>query len=164
MLPKDPGDQFNRGRSLWTPSDVELLQFERKYEVFQDPVTVATRSLETGDITPEAAVALKTFYPTLYDELRFEMITRLSTDEEFTDSLSYNDRLGLSTMLDLDLHASLRLDWIVSQQIMFMERTVPADGAPGITPPGNNGGRPAGGNKSAYGPYGPTKAQSLTER
>jgi hypothetical protein len=164
MLPKDPGDQFSRGKSLWTPSDVEILQFERKYEVFQDPLEVVTRSLSTGDITPEAAGALKTFYPALYDELRFEMMGRLASDEKFTNSLSYNDQVNLSVLLELDLHASLRPDWIASQQTMFMEQVVPPDGAPGVNPAGNNGGRPAGGSKSAYGPYGPTKSQQLTER
>jgi hypothetical protein len=155
-LPRDPGDQFAAGRSLWDPDEVELLTFERYYDAFHDLIGTARRALEEGDITVEAADALKTFAPDLYNEMRVSMMERIATDEEFAESLSYEDQADLSILCELELHSTFRTDWIVEQQAMFDERQEPLKMGP-PSPSASGPGRPPG-------PAGGTAAQMITER
>jgi hypothetical protein len=150
-LPRDPGKAFSKLKSLWKPDPVATEKFARVYEVFQNPVAVANRALDTLEISSEAAKALRTMDPELFTHLRVNVLERLA-HPDVMDSLDYGDQCRLGTLLDLPLHSTLTPRFIAPQQQMFTIRNEPLTLPP--QPGMSNGGGSGGG----------TQAQKLTER
>ena len=148
-LPKDPGNAFNRLKTLWKPDPVETEKFARYYEVFQNPVVVMNRALETGHITPQAAEGLREMWPALFTHLRVEMLHKV-TQPEIMNKLSYDEQVSLGTLLDLPLHSTMMPKFIASQQQMFTLRNEPMGMPQQPGAQGGNGGRPAGPANSPY--------------
>lgn len=156
-LPKDPGNAFNRMKTLWKPSKVEIEQFARFYEVFQNPIAVVRHILKTGKVLPEQAEGLREMYPSLWTDLRVNMLNRLG-DPAVRNKLSYSEQVSLGTLLNLPIHSTMTAKFIAPQQEMFLIRNQPL----GIPPkPGVNGGggRPPGPSSTP----GSTSAQRITE-
>lgn len=153
--PKDPGNAFSGLQSLHKPSDVETEQFARTYEVFHDPVAVITRFTDTGQITPEAAKALQTYWPELWQYSKVELLNNV-TRPGVWDSLGYNQQVNIGLMLGIPLHSTMTTKFIASHQRMFQDRNQlkPTKAMGGTS---NPGGRPAGDSPSA------TQAQRITE-
>lgn len=124
-LPRDPGTAFSHMKTLWHPDAVMMEQFARAYEVFQNPVGVATRWLQNPkSITPEGTRALREFSPELFQHLRVEMLSRLS-QPGMMESLKYHEQVGIGLMLDLEIHSTMSPKFIQAQQEMFAERNQP---------------------------------------
>ncbi len=154
-LPKDPGLAYSNLESLWKPDEVQVEKFSRYYEVFQNPVGVVNRALETGKITLEAAEGLENMNPELFQLLRVEMLHRIS-DPEVRKKMSYEDQVQVGMMLKLVLHSSMDPRNIAAQQQMYTERNKPLEMNPRIRP-GGGAGRPSGPGPSA------TSAQRISE-
>lgn len=124
-LPRDPGTAFSRLKSLWSPDAVLTEQFARSYEVFQNPVGVATKWLANPrTITPEGARAMREMNPELFQHLRVEMINRLSHPGVLS-KMNYHEQVGIGLMLDLEIHSTMSPRFIKAQQEMFAERDQP---------------------------------------
>lgn len=141
-MPKDPGLAYSKLKSIWKPDAITQEKFARYYEVFQNPVAVANRALDTGRITLEAADGLKNMNPEIFSYLRAGMLYRIA-DPEVSDKLTYSDQVHLSMLLDLNLHSTLDPRFIAAQQQMFTERNQPLEMKP-QTQPGGGAGRPPG--------------------
>jgi hypothetical protein len=157
-LPKDPGLAYSALQSLWKPGDVETEKFARAYEVYHNPVEVMMKSLETGQITPEASKAMQDYWPELWGHLRVEMLQRVS-DPAVWKSLGYANQVNLGLMLGVPLHSTMTPQFISQQMQMFTQRKQlqpmgPQTGASQGS--GSAGGRPAE-NRQA------TAAQRITE-
>lgn len=154
-LPKDPGLAYSNLESLWKPDPIAVEKFSRYYEVFQNPVEVVSRALETGKITLEAAEGLENMNPELFQYLRVEMLHRIS-DPEIKKKMSYEDQVQVGMMLKLTLHSTMDPRFISAQQQMYTERNKPLEMNPRIQP-GGGAGRPSGPGPNA------TSAQRITE-
>lgn len=156
-VPRDPGNAFNKLKSLWKPDPIAAEKFARYYRTFQDPVGVMADALNTLNITPEAAEGLREMWPALFTHLRVEMLERIS-DPKVLEDLSYNEQVRLGVLLDLPIHSTMTPQFISSQQEMYVQRNQPLTLAPqpGM---GTSGGRPSGEGS----PYS-TQAQRSTNR
>jgi hypothetical protein len=154
FLPRDPGTAFSRLKSLWKPSDLQVAQFEKAYKVFHDPTSTIEEILMSGNADVTTVEALKTMYPSLYNELQYKMMDRLSTPG-FNESLSYSDQARLSILLGIPIHSSFTPRSIAQTQSMYIsalqnrQSIPPSDGS-------GKGGRPT---KSEP----PTAGQSLLQ-
>lgn len=148
-IPKDPGHAFNKLKTLWKPDPVAMEKFSRYYEVFQNPVAVINRALDSLKITPEAAEGLQHMWPALWTHLRVEALNRIS-DPAIMEKLSYEEQVAFGTLLDIKLHSSMSPRFIASQQQMFAQRKelLPMPPQPGAE--GGKGGRPSGPASSPY--------------
>lgn len=157
QLPKDPGGAFNAFRTLWSPDEATALKFEKVYQVFHDPVGTIDDILHKGHATPEQAEALREMYPELYNNMRTELLFRIS-EPGVWHRMSYSDQVNIGLLLQLPVHSTMRPQFIASQQQMFQQRNDPSTIKP---PPGSGmGSTPQGGR-----PPGPgaTSAQRTTE-
>jgi hypothetical protein len=147
--PKDPGQSIIRGKSTWAPDFISTEKFSRWYEVFHDPVGVAKRMLDTGEIHPESAMALKAMSPETFGELRIGMLERLSEPGQM-EKLSYREQISLGGLLDVPLNSASTPRFISAQQAMFTKRNQPqpvnSARSASTNPSGSgmNGGRPSG--------------------
>lgn len=153
-VPRDPGTMRSRMKSMWAPDDVSTEKFARAYEVFQNPVGVARRALETGEISVEAARALREVSPALFQELRVGMLEKLS-DPANLAKLSYGEQVNLGRLLDITIHSTQTPRFIAAQQAMFQERNQPLTVRP---PGGSTSNNPSGGR-----PPGASAASAITE-
>lgn len=156
-LPRDPGNAFSRMNTLWKPSPVQIEEFARYYEVFQNPVKVMNDIIKTGRVLPQHAEGLREMNPSLFNELRFAMLNRLG-DPALRSKLSYSEQVSLGILLQLPIHSTMTAKFIAPQQEMFLMKNQPL----GISPrPGvdSGGGRPPG----AAATPGATSAQKITE-
>lgn len=156
-LPKDPGLAFNRLQSLWKPDQVATEKFSRYYEVFQNPVAVAVKAMETGKVTLEAAEGLREMNPELWTQVRSNLLYRIS-HPEVLGKMSYDDQVHMGILLGINLHSTMNPQFIAAQQQMFTERNQPLEMNPRVQP-GGGAGRPSGGSP---GPSA-TAAQRITE-
>lgn len=154
FLPKDPGLAFSRLKTLWRPSDLQIAQFEKAYEVYHNPVGVIDQVLLSGNVDVITMTALREMYPSLYGELQYKMLARLQ-EPEFMASLNYGEQARLSIMLDIPIHSNFTPRSIAHTQSMYqsLRRPEPMQNGSGAS----GGGRPA---KSEA----PTAGQSLVGR
>jgi hypothetical protein len=99
----DMGKTLNPFIQAWEPSDGELAQFERYAAAVQDPIGVLDE-LESGSVSSEAVEALKAVYPALYEDVRTQLLERVS---EIETVVPYRDRIQLSIMFGVDLDPSM---------------------------------------------------------
>jgi len=81
----------------FTPSSMQLAQFERYLQVIENPLSVM-EDLEQGTLTREHVQALQQVYPMFYNRLREFMSERL---QDYSEPLSYSKRVQVSILLDL---------------------------------------------------------------
>lgn len=155
-LPKDPGLAFSRLQSLWKPDEVQVEKFARYYEVFQNPVSVAVKAMESGKITLEAAEGLREMNPELWTQVRSNLLFRIS-DPEILGKMGYDDQVHMGILLGINLHSTMNPQFISAQQQMYTERNKPLEMNPRVQP-GGGAGRPSGGPGPSA-----TAAQRITE-
>lgn len=139
MIPRDPG-AVDKLKPLWKPSDVHAAVMAKQLEVFHDPVGVAEQMLSSGEFDPIKTKSLRELAPNLWADMRVNLLQRI-TDPAVRDKLSYQEQIGLSTMLDVPLHSSMDPRYIAMSQQMFMDRNQPfkanprmGQGGPGTMP------------------------------
>jgi hypothetical protein len=154
-VPRDPG-VVSGLKSIWKPSMLQAEVLSRRLQVFHDPVGQAEEMLSTGDFDPIKIKTLKAVAPAVYQELRMGVIDRIA-EPGIMDKMSYNDQIGVGTMLDIPIHSSMRPEHIAASQMLFQVRKEPMP-MPVKSSEGSSGGRPAGNNENA------TQSQRITDR
>lgn len=150
--PRDPGTVSGL-KSIWGPSPLQAIRLGRQLEVFHDPIGEYERMLTTGSFDPIGVKMLKAAAPALYQEGRSLLLARLG-EGNLLESMSYPDQIALSTMLELDIHSSMRPEHIASSQALHLARKEPMEMP--IKPAGSAGGRPPSGSSDA------TASQQIT--
>jgi hypothetical protein len=160
-LPRDPG-VVSGLKSIWKPSSLQAETLARRLAVFHDPVGQAEQMLESGQFDPIKIKTLRAVAPAIWQELRVSTLERLS-EPGVMESLSYEDQIGAGTMLDINIHSSMRPEHIASSLQLFQSRNQPMPSPTPVLRTGgvNNGGgagRPAANSPQA------TQAQKITDR
>lgn len=150
--PRDPGTVSGL-KSIWNPSPLQAMRLGRQLEVFHDPIGEFEKMLSTGSFDPIGIKMLRAAAPALYQEGRSLMLARLG-EGNLLESMSYPDQIALGTMLELDIHSSMRPEHIASSQALHQARKEPMEMP--IKPQGGAGGRPPSGSSDA------TSAQQIT--
>lgn len=137
MAPKDTG-ALNAMQSLWKPSQVQAAILEKQLAVFHDPIGQAKEMLDSGAFDATKIMALQQFAPATWQQMRVGMMQRLS-EPGVAASLTYNQQIGISTLLDLPIHTSMDPAYIATSQQMYMDRSAPLKAKPRA---GQGGGLP----------------------
>jgi hypothetical protein len=151
--PKDPG-AVSGLKSIWKPSAIDAVLFSKRYAVFQNPIGEAKGMLTTGEFDPIKVEALQEIAPNTWQDMRMALLKRV-TEPAVNAKLTYQDQIGLSAMLGINLHTSMSPGFIASSQQLFVK-------ANQITPTPTRAPGPSGGNPSTD--SGATAAQRSTER
>ncbi len=128
MAPRDSG-VISGLKSLWKPSDVHAMIFAKQLAVFHDPVGEAENMLRTGQFDPIKVKALRDMAPAIWQDVRVALLERI-TQPGVVEKMTYNDQVGLSTMLDIAIHSSMRPENIATSQQMFVDRNQPLTANP----------------------------------
>lgn len=111
-MPKDPDSQPSPFSPRWQPSDSEISTFERYADAVQNPLGVLD-DLEAGTVTQEQVETLQAVYPSIYEELKAQLIERAA---QLQGTLPYRDRLQLSLLFDVALDPSLDPSFVSAVQ------------------------------------------------
>ena len=103
-MPKDPGSVIRFGKSLWRPSDYEVLQFGEHMRGAMAPIEVYEEALE-GTITPQAAEAVRTLYPRLFEQMQLEIMSR---SDELRGKLDLQSEVRISVLTDVPVTSVMR--------------------------------------------------------
>ncbi len=102
----------------WTPSDQELSRFERRVHAIQNPLSVVD-DLVNGTLTTEAIDAVKVVYPKLFENIPGRVMQYFMDNPQ---TVSYNNRIKLSLLLDMPLDDALKPENLQRLQQNFMEQ------------------------------------------
>lgn len=155
-VPRDPG-VVSGLKSIWKPSFLQAEVLGRRLEVFHDPIGQAEMMLSTGNFDPIKVKTLKQVAPAVYAELRQGVIERIA-QPGMMEKMTYNDQIGVGTMLDIPIHSSMRPEHIASSQQLFLVRNQP------LPMPVQGGEGKEGGRPSATDNANATKSQKITDR
>lgn len=154
-LPRDPGMAFSKGKSLWSPTPIEIAQTSKVLSVYHNPIDVIDHLIDSKRPDTFTVSVLKNMWPSLYEEFRSELLIRVS---DIMDSLSYEDQAHFSALTDFPIHSSFTARSIGQSQAIYanegaIERAEKQERMSRV--PGNSG----GGRPSKSEP--PTAGQSL---
>lgn len=128
--------QIGPFKENFEPSESQISEFNRYYSVVHDPM-VAFEQIKNGTLLPETVETLSSVYPKLYNQMKIEVMNKLSSKEE--ESIPYSTKLSVSAFVGESLDRSLLPQTILANQTTFAMN------------PGNEGQKPvkptAGGMK-----------------
>lgn len=101
-LPKDPGDMYTLGVSRWKPSEVQILEFAEYGRGALFPVETIEGALN-GDISPEAAEAVRTLWPEHFAAFQLEVMKRAP---KLADELTYEQQTRLFILTDVPIDST----------------------------------------------------------
>lgn len=113
-LPKDPSATAGFLGRKWEPSSIEMAKFERYLAAVEDPMSVV-KDLESGTATREGVEAVKVVFPTIYERMQSEALKYVAENP----TISYEKKLQLGTLLDVNTDASLLSENITGLQQQF---------------------------------------------
>lgn len=102
----------------WTPSDQELSRFERRVHAIQNPLSVID-DLTDGTLSTEAIDAVKTVYPKLFQNIQGRVMQYFMDNPQ---TVSYNNRIKLSLLLDMPLDDALKPENLQRLQQNFIQQ------------------------------------------
>jgi hypothetical protein len=111
------------------PSTMDMAKFNRYLSAVEDPKTVF-KQLQSGKMSTEGMEAIKAVYPTLFDAFKEQLITKVQEDP---DSIGYNTKLQLSSILGVPLDESLLPQNVLGLQATFSQEPNQAEGAVNTT-------------------------------
>jgi len=151
-LPRNPAPpHLQAGPDTWEPSHAELAKFARYMDAAEHPENVLQR-LSTATMTPEDAEALRTVYPSIYEDVRGQVLEHVA---ELRERLPYEKRLSLSIYLDVPVDPAVTTEAITVYQGLYAQQQ------PG---PGQGGqGAPGPARKAFKSSEEPTRAQRQAE-
>jgi len=114
----------------WKPRQEEIDKWERYARAVDDPLSVVA-DLKKGKLTTEAAEALRTVYPQIFQEVVGQVMEKVA---ELGDKLPYKNRLQLSILLGVPLDRSTTPQFVSAMQQSY--GPVPADGGDSQPPSG----------------------------
>jgi len=125
--PRDPLAEYNVNptQSQYEPSDGEIATWERYVRAAQAPLTVID-DLHKGEVTPEAAEAVRTLYPKLYQNMQIEIMQHVTESKR---PLPYEERAQLGIMFDVPADPSLAPEFLNALQGRFEQSGQPSDGS-----------------------------------
>jgi hypothetical protein len=85
-------------QSEWQPSADQVESWARYFQAAEDPIGTFERELKSGMVSIELAETLKTLYPET-----FVYLQKIALDEATKNPPSYQVRMALSTLFDLEL-------------------------------------------------------------
>lgn len=102
----------------YKPSEAEMSYFERYLKTVEDPLSTLNE-MKSGMLTKESIETLTQVYPELYQEMKTQVISKISDHmaKSKKEPLSYGTKLSLSMFLNVDLDNSLRQNNIATNQI-----------------------------------------------
>lgn len=100
------------------PSNVEVMKFNRYAEIVSDPTQVLLH-VKNGTVLPQDLEALSAVYPTLYEDMKGVVLTKLTDHLSMknANAIPYKTKLGLSLFLGQNLDSSLMPQNIQSNQM-----------------------------------------------
>lgn len=100
----------------YEPSQAQIITFMRYNDVVNDPL-IALRQLEDNYVPPETIETLKTVYPSLYSDMKAQIVGEL-TDKMAKGkvTLPYQRRIVLSQFLEMPLDSSMNPQIIARNQ------------------------------------------------
>lgn len=104
-MPKDPGVARRWGKSYWQPSDVEITRWGEHMRGAVAPVETFEEMMESGYISPQAAEAVRTLHPDLFNQMRTEVFQR---SEELRDKLDHGGQVRISLFFDVPVTSTMR--------------------------------------------------------
>lgn len=105
----------------YNPSGIEMAKFERYMQAVEHPMSVL-EDLEAGTLTREHVEALQVVYPSLYEQIRQEVLEQAVQPDS---GLSYNKKLQLGILLNIPTDPSLEPANIAGLQGSFMPQNDP---------------------------------------
>jgi hypothetical protein len=122
-LPTDPLAQYNLNfyKSSWEPSDYQLAEFHRYVHAAEDPTSVLD-DIAAGSVTPEQIETLKTLQASMYKRLQDGLMDAIM-DENL--KLSYEQRLNISTLLDVPTDPTLAPAFVSTMQQNYANEATP---------------------------------------
>lgn len=146
-MPKDPGVMMRLGKSLWKPSDLDVMRWGEHFKGAFYPVQTLEDAVRPGgSVTPQAAQAVRELYPELFKRFQLELAQRAP---ELADKLDLRQMTRLSILSDVPIEPSTEPDFVQFVQSQIAERALAAESE---TPTGSGSSTP---------PEQPTDAQSL---
>jgi hypothetical protein len=112
------------------PSTYDVAKFERYLKAVEKPHEVI-KDLKRNLLTKESVEALKTVYPTLYEQLQTEVMNYISAEPEAID---YNSKVRLGVLLDMPTDISLIPENVLALQALHTPQ--PEQGGAGAAPVG----------------------------
>lgn len=107
-------------------SDTEIAQSMRYQEALDNPAVIL-KLAHAGNLTPDHVEAVKAVYPKLYDHMRTQLFTELTTSKT---ELPYGRRIQLGILLDLPTDQTLAPDFVSA-----IQATYSASEKAGVEPP-----------------------------
>lgn len=146
-MPKDPGVMMRLGKSMWKPSDLDVMRWGEHFKGAFHPVQTLEDAVRPGgSITPQAAQAVRELYPELFKRFQLELAQRAP---DLVDTLDLRQLTRLSLLADTPLEPSTEPEFVQFVQSQITERALAAESEDHTT-----------GSGSAP-PEQPTDAQSL---
>ncbi len=104
------------------PSIPQMIKFNRYYQTVHRPLS-ALSELKSGFVQPETIETLQTVYPSLYNEMKTELIGHLSTAMGKEEPVSYQKRMAISTFIGSPVDSSLVPANIQMNQAMLNQQS-----------------------------------------
>lgn len=102
----------------YAPNNSELSKFQKYYDVVNNPVSVLN-DLRANTLTPDHMEALNTVYPTIAQEMKSNLVEKLSQHMSKQNPIPYSKKLSLSLFLGSDMVNSLNQSQMASHQTTF---------------------------------------------
>jgi hypothetical protein len=103
------------------PSDQQIGEFKQRLEVVEDP-RVVLKSLKNGTLSQNQVETLKEIYPVIYEGMRTAFIEDVS---KVKSNLSYNEKLQMSLLFDVEGIPALRNETFLLLQSTFAQENQP---------------------------------------
>jgi hypothetical protein len=124
-----PGEVFPRARP---PGPGDVSRFMRIARAVDDPMSIV-RDLETGEVSPDAVMAVRTVYPRLYQRIRSEAYRHVV---EHGEDIPRDRLVTLGTLLDIPTVPSLHPQIMAVMQAGYAAAEQAAEANP--LPPSRN--------------------------
>lgn len=98
------------------PSPLEMAAWQRRVDVFKDPIGTTLSAVKTGRLTSEHVDALDAMYPRIAGELRTAILTELAWQARFGKAPKFTKLLQLGTILKAPTDSLLEPQSIASMQ------------------------------------------------
>jgi len=115
----------------WVPSRTDMAKFNRYVDVVEQPLDVL-KQIRFGSLTKESVEAVATVYPSLYQNMKEEFMTRLT---ETNRVVPYKMKMMLSLFMGEDMDQSTVGSSIVANQAIINSNSKKSDA------PGNGAGK-----------------------
>lgn len=115
-IPQTPVGLFEKEQD---PSNYEVANFKRYYDIVQDPVS-SLNQIKDGTLIDETLETLTNVFPKLYETMKQEVLDQITSLKE-PQSVPYNIRQSVSQFLGQPLDQALSPEAIMANQAAFVE-------------------------------------------